>query len=89
MSFFLPCSWLLQLKEADEKSCKLQTQLSVSHNRLAVLQRKKEQVAVSQQQLEGQRQLLAEVEALKHQLTTSQQTDKRKTDLTAVRTFSN
>ena len=77
---------MLQLKEAEEKSTKLQTQLSVSHSRLTALQQRKreeEREGTSvQQQVEGQRQLLAQVEALKQQLIGSHQTEniKRKTD---------
>ena len=86
---FFKLSLVLQLKEAEEKSTKLQTQLSVSHSRLTALQQRKreEREGTSvQQQVEGQRQLLAQVEALKQQLIGSHQTEniKRKTDTTFV-----
>ena len=80
---FFKLSLVLQLKQAEEKSTKLQTQLSVSHSRLTALQQRKreeEREGTSvQQQVEGQRQLLAQV---KQQLIGSHQTDnvKRKTD---------
>ena len=56
-----------------KRNSKLQSQLSVSHNRMLGLQKKNEQLMAAQQtQLqhqEQQRQLIAEVDALKLQLT--------------------
>ena len=78
--YFIP----VQLREAQEKSCKLQSQLSVSHHRLSSVQRKNEQLTVAQQQ--QQITLGAQLDALKLQFSRSQP-DRQKTEQIPVSVF--
>ena len=77
---FLP----VQLQEVQEKSSKLQSQLSVSHHRLSSVQRKNEQLTVAQQQ--QQITLGAQLDALKLQFNRSQP-QRQKTEQILVRDF--
>ena len=71
------------MRDEQEKSCKLQSQLSVSRSRLLSLQRKNEQLLASQQQ---QRQsIVAEVDTLKQQFSKLHSSEKRRTE--TVRKF--